>query len=267
MKRLMTGLFALLLGAASFGCSSSAPMTAAAPTVKAGSMARFIVQERYLYALNKQQLIVYDLENENGDQPLKVRTVPVDAEVETLFPYGHLLFVGTRQGMLVYELADDPTTPRLIGRASHVVSCDPVVVENDIAYVTLRSGSACRRGQNALLVFDVKDPTNPQQLANRPMTSPNGLGVDGDKLFIADAKDGLLVFDVRDPQNPKLVSEARTVAGYDLIAHAGTLFVSAEDGLYQYHYGRDGDVGPKPVSKIPIGVPKLQVASEPTAAK
>lgn len=266
MKRLMTGLIALLFGAASVGCSaSSAPVMAAAPAVKAGSMARFIVQDRFLYALNKHQLIVYDLEKGDGDLPEKVSTIPVDAEVETLFPYGHLLFVGTRQGMLVYELADDPTAPKLIGQASHVVSCDPVVVENDIAYVTLRSGSACRRGQNALLVFDVKDPTNPQQLVQRPMTSPQGLGVDGNKLFVADAKDGLLIFDVRDPRNPKLVGDAPEVAGYDLIAHAGTLFVSAADGLYQYRYGKKGNIQPKPLSRIPIGAAKLEVAIDPRA--
>ncbi len=263
MKRLVTSLFALVLAASSAGCASSAPAVAVAPTVKAGSMARFVVKDRLLYALNKRQLIVYDLDKNEASAPEKLRTIPVDAEVETLFPYGHLLFVGTRQGMLVYELADDPTTPKLIGQASHVVSCDPVVVENDVAYVTLRSGSACRSGQNALLVFDVKDPTKPQRIALRPMSSPQGLGVDGDVLFVADAKDGLIVFDVRDPRDPKPIGEAREVAGYDLIAHAGTLFISAEDGLYQYRYGQKGDVQPKPLSRIPIGVPALQVASEP----
>ena len=263
MSRLWSGILAIAIGAASVGCAaSSTPVMATAPTVKAGSLTRFIVQEQFLYALNKQQLIVYDLEKGPDAPPEKVRTLPIAAEVETLFPYGHLLFVGTRQGMLVYELADDPTAPKLIGQASHVVSCDPVVVENDIAYVTLRSSSSCRRGQNALLVFDVKDPTRPRELVSRPMTSPHGLGVDGNKLFVADAKDGLLVFDVRDPRDPKLIGEAHDVAGYDVIAHAGTLFVSAEDGLYQYRYGPKGDVAPQPLSRIPIGAPTLQVATE-----
>lgn len=271
MKRLVTGLFALLLSATSLGCaSSSAPAIASAPTVKAGSMARFIVHNGFLYALNKMALVVYDLQKGIGAVPEKVGTIPLAADAETLFPYGHLLFVGTRQGMLVYELGDHPTTPKLIGQASHVVSCDPVVVENDIAYVTLRSGSACNRGANALLVFDVKDPTKPQQIAQRPMTSPHGLGVDGSTLFVADAKEGLLVFDVRDPREPKLIADARDVAGYDVIANAGTLFVSADDGLYQYRYGPEGKVEHEPLSRIPIGAPspeaakpKLQVAADP----
>jgi hypothetical protein len=264
MKRLGAGLLALVLGATSVGCAaSSAPVMAVAPTVKAGSMARFIVHEGLLYALDERQLIVYDLTVSAA--PEKVRAVPVNADAETLFPYGHLLFVGTRQGMLVYELADDPTTPKLIGQAAHVVSCDPVVVENDIAYVTLRSGNGggCRQGINALMVFDVKDPTRPQKLSQQSLKSPHGLGIDGDRLFVADGKDGLLVFDVREPSRPKLIAEAPGVAGYDVIANAGTLFLSADDGLYQYRYGAEGDIEPKPLSKIPIGVPKLQVAGDP----
>lgn len=228
-------------------------------------MARFIVHEGFLYALNQSELLVYDLQEGVGGLPEKVGKIPVQADAETLFPYGHLLFVGTRQGMLVYDLAGSPARPMLLGQASHVVSCDPVVVENDVAYVTLRSGSTCRRGTNALLVFNVEDPTQPQQLAQHPLTSPHGLGVDGSTLFVVDAKDGLLVFDVRDPREPKLMAKAPGVTGYDVIAHAGTLFVSADDGLYQYRYGPEGTVGPEPVSRIPIGAPALKVATEPGA--
>jgi len=266
MKRLLTGLLALVLGATSVGCASSAPpAAAAAPTVKAGSMARFIVHDGYLYALNKTELVVYDLETSSLMLPTQVGRLPVQADAETLFPYGRLLFVGTRQGMLVYELGDHPEKPTLIGRAEHVVSCDPVVVENDVAYVTLRSAGSCRRGQNALLVFDVKDPTRPQQLAEKPLTNPHGLGVDGNMLFIADAKDGVLVFDVREPREPKLLARAPGVTGYDVISHAGTLFVSADDGLYQYRYGPEGIIEADPISKIPIGAPTLQVAADPGA--
>lgn len=263
MRRSILGLLALLAVGASAGCASApAPSVAAAPTVKAGSMARFIVHEGVLYALNRRELFVYEL---RGGSPQKVNSVSLNVDAETLFPYGHLLFVGTRQGMLVFELADAPTWPRLLGQAAHVVSCDPVVVERDVAYVTLRSGSACRGGTNALLVFDVKDPTQPQKLTHQPLSSPHGLGVDGDTLFVADAKDGLLVFDVRDPRAPKLLSKAPELTGYDVIAHAGTLFVSADDGLYQVRYGPDGALAPEPLSRIPIGTPKLQVAVDPAA--
>ena len=118
---------------------------------------------------------------------------------------------------------------------------------------------------NALLIYDVKDPTQPQKLLERTMSSPNGLGVDGSMLFVADKRDGLLVFDVRDPRDPKVVNQLGNVAGYDVIANAGTLFISADDGLYQYKYGPEG-VDPEALSKIPIGAStKLTVAEDPGA--
>ncbi len=249
-SRISSWLTISLLGAAlCLGCAAaSAPM--AAPTVKAGSMARFIVHQGFLYALDHSTLLVY--EAIPAALPQRVAELSVPAEAETLFPYGELLFVGTRQGMLVYSL-QDPKQPELIGQARHIYSCDPVVVENDIAYVTLRAGSLCRRGVNALLVFDVSDPTKPQELKRYPMASPRGLGVDGNILFVADAKDGLLVLDVREPTDPRLLGKVPDVTGYDVIAHAGILYVSADDGLYQYEYGPEGISRRLPLSRIPIG--------------
>jgi hypothetical protein len=129
-----------------------------------------------------------------------------------------------------------------------------VVVQNGLAYVTLRT-SGCRQGVNALLVFDVEDPTHPTELANHPLASPHGLDIDGSTLFVADKKDGLLVFDTRNPRKPLLIAKVPGIAGYDVIARAGILFVSADDGLYQYRYGPESIAGEKPLSRIPIVSP------------
>jgi hypothetical protein len=190
-----------------------------------------------------------------GRSPEHLRTVEVHWEGETLYPYGKTLFVGTRQGMMVFDLAD-PSAPELIGKALHVLSCDPVVVENDVAYVTLRS-AGCRQGVNALLVFDVKDPTNPKELARHSLASPHGLDIDGTTLFVADKTEGLLVLDMRDPLQPLLLAKVPNIAGYDVIARAGILFVSADDGVYQYRYGLESIEGQTPLSRIPIGERRL----------
>jgi hypothetical protein len=47
--------------------------------------------------------------------------------------------------MLVYDVRT-PQRRLLLGKAEHVYSCDPVVVDSDIAYVTLRAGGDCPRG-------------------------------------------------------------------------------------------------------------------------
>jgi LVIVD repeat len=261
---MITRSFATLLAAAlaaslCVGCSAgSAPMMAS-PTVKAGSMARFIARDGYLYALDPSVLKVYRLDADGLPQHLHDEKLSVLAE--TLFPYGELLFIGARDGMVVYDLAD-PASPSLMGTARHLYSCDPVVVQNDVAYVTLRSGAKCRGGKNALLIFDVADPTAPREVNNLPLSSPHGLGVDGNTLFVADAVDGLLVFDLRDPQNPRPIGRAPDVKGYDVIAHAGVLIVSADDGIVQYAYGPEGITQREPLSIIPVGTGAL---AEPSA--
>ena len=246
-----------LVAALGVGCAPARSGAVVSPTAstspgKAGSMARFIAHRDHLYALDGSRLIVYD--TAFFGLPREVHRIHVPAAAETLFPYGELLFVGTRQGMLVYSVVT-PAEPELIGRADHVYSCDPVVVEDDVAYVTLRSGAGCRQGVSMLLVYDVRSPTEPRQISGLPLASPHGLGVDGDVLFVADAVHGLLVLDVREPHDPKPLAMLPEVVGYDLIADDGLLFVSAEDGLYQYAYDQEGLTG-LPVSRIPIGESK-----------
>jgi hypothetical protein len=236
----------VLVGLLQLGCKASMSPTA---TAKAGSMARFIVHGEHLYALDGTQLRVYATQD---GSPRLVHASSVRADAETLFPHGDYLFVGTQQGMLIYGL-EDPEHPRFLGEARHVVSCDPVVVEHEVAYVTLRSGSTCRGGENALLVFDVADPRHPRQIARRDLGNPHGLGIDGGLLFVADKTRGILMFDVRDPTHPRLLGVRPGVAGYDVIADSGILYVSADEGLYQYTYDGTPDALPVPLSLIPIG--------------
>ena len=44
--------------------------------------------------------------------------------------------------MEIYDLTEEQN-PVCLSDFNHVRSCDPVVVQGDIAYVTLRSGSFC----------------------------------------------------------------------------------------------------------------------------
>jgi hypothetical protein len=257
--RLALWLVVVLIGALVPGCKAAPHTTAPSSSGKAGSLARFIVHGDHLYALDGSRLHIYATVSDGVPGLTQLHTMFVQSNPETLFPYGELLFVGTRQGMLVYSL-EDPVHPLFIGEARHVYSCDPVVVEDDIAYVTTSSGSACPGGENGLRVFDVTMPARPRELARRPLSRPRGLGVDGDLLFVADADGGLLVLDVSDPYDPVPLSRLPDIAGYDVIADAGILFVVAEDGVYQYLYGPQGVE--RPLSRIPIEQPAAEASGE-----
>lgn len=56
--------------------------------------------------------------------------------------------------------ASDPGNLRKQGEVSHVQSCDPVVVQGDLAYVTLRG--ECFGESNRLEVINVSNPNTPE---------------------------------------------------------------------------------------------------------
>ena len=58
--------------------------------------------------------------------------------VETIFPFKDKLFIGSQNGMFVYNI-NNADNPSLVGQFSHVQSCDPVIADDDYAYVTLRT--------------------------------------------------------------------------------------------------------------------------------
>lgn len=198
-----------------------------------GSMSRFGLYDKYLYVVMNSQMTIFNLE---GDRPVKVReSFHVSSNVETIFPYKEYLFLGTPTGMAIYSVAN-PEEPGYISTVWHIFGCDPVVVENDLAYVTIHSDNWCGQNVNQLMIIDVSDVYSPNHLVTYSMKKPKGLGIDNGTLFVCD--DGLQVFKVGDPQQlmaNRLVHYSG-MEGYDCIPYNNVLMMIAEDGLYQYDY-------------------------------
>lgn len=238
---------ALALGIS--GCSKRAQSKGAG---QGGSLARFAIEGEVLYALGGDRLSAFSLAN--PELPMEVSRTRVGADAETVFLAEQRLYVGARTGLYVYSVAD-PQRPKYLGEQRHVYSCDPVVVQEGVAFVTLRSGQpGCPRGEDELRVYDVSDPTRPRLRRTYPMRSPSGLGVDGRLLFVVDGTAGLKVFDATDPLQLRLREILPDLRGYDVIPNRGVLIVSANHGLYQYDYSN----GPlRLLSQIPIGKKRL----------
>ncbi|GHV23644.1 hypothetical protein FACS189428_7400 [Clostridia bacterium] len=212
-----------------------------------GSMSRFGLYENYLYAVINNQMSVIDL---SGEKPEKaMENMYIGNNVETIFSYKDKLFLGTPSGLVIYSV-ENPLNPVYCSQVSHVYGCDPVVVENDLAYVTVHSGNFCGQNYNELIIIDVSDVMQPIQLASYAMTYPKGLGIDNGILFLCD--DGLKIFKVTDPQT--LVADQLKhyagMDGYDVIPYNNTLMMIADKGLYQYDYSDINHI--KPLSVIPI---------------
>ncbi|WP_291725784.1 LVIVD repeat-containing protein [Bernardetia sp.] len=208
------------------------------PTVGvAGSLARFAISQNHLYTLNGDNLKSYSITNPIS--PQEKNEVELGWGIETLFPYQNNLFIGSQRGMHIYNL-DAPSQPQFVSTYEHITSCDPVVVSETTAYVTLRNGTNCRNGVNELHLIDISDLENPSLINTQPMTNPYGLGVDSKytnkTLFVCDGDAGLKVLNVTNPLELEQIAEDNSINGYDVIAHNDILMMIGKDGLYQYNY-------------------------------
>lgn len=236
--------------------STKAPSSASMALGKGGSMARFALLGQYLYTVDITSLSAFDIQ-----QPLmpvkKSKTeitggIMGGGMIETIFPYRTNLFVGGQRGMYIFD-ASTPESPAMKGRFEHAQKCDPVVVENDLAYITLRAGNTCSPNQeSSLMVLDVKDIMAPKLIKSYPMTSPYGLGIDNGNLFVCEGATGIRFMNADDPAAITQLAQEKGLDAFDVIPHNKILLVTAKDGLYQYDYSNM--LQPKLLSKINITV-------------
>lgn len=201
----------------------------------AGSLARFALVDNHLYALDLGTLKNLDLSAPLN--PQSGEDLYVSWDVETLFPRGNELFVGAQSGMHILDITNR-NAPASLSLYTHVTNCDPVIVDGDLAYVTLRSGTTCEGWDNQLEVIDISNLRSPELLHTYPMTNPHGLSKDGDALFICDGDDGLKVFNAADIAaiDQNLLAHDRNIQAYDVIAFNNIAMLIGDDGLRQYDY-------------------------------
>lgn len=200
-----------------------------------GSLARFIIFSDQLYALNNNNLQMIDIPN--SAKPSAGNKIGLNRVVETLFIESDKLFVGTQSGMLIYDLSD-AANPVYVAEYNHFQSCDPVVVSDGYAYVTMRSGNRCGNFTNLMDVVDLHVINDPQLVKSYSMSDPYGLGIENKTLFVCDGSAGLKIYDVTDPLriDEHLIKTFADINATDAIPTGTSLIVLATDGIYQYDY-------------------------------
>ncbi len=213
----------------------SANMAASQQAGVGGSLSRFTIKGDHLYALDGGDIQVVDLEYATAPRVGKRRYVGWD--IETIFPSGHLLYLGARSGLHIVDVTYEDS-PNPIGHYQHVRSCDPVVVDDTVAYVTLRSGTECEGFTNQLELINVSDPSEPSPMKIYPMFNPGGLGIDEDLLFICDGTQGLKIFDASDLNKigDRMLARYSDVQALDVIPLGDLLIVLTTSGFKQYGY-------------------------------
>lgn len=200
-----------------------------------GSMARFTLMNAHLYAVDETTMRVFDVKN--SADPKFIKPIDLGWGIETIFPFQNKLFIGSTRGMHIYD-ASTPSSPTRMAVYEHMTACDPVVVNEEFAFVTLRSGNFCVNNINQLQVINIEDPYKPYMMKSYPMLNPHGLGLSGDNLYIAEGVHGLKSFKVKDVMtiDKNQMEFLESMKSVDLIPGPKSLIVIGPDGVCQYDY-------------------------------
>lgn len=207
-----------------------------------GSMARFGLNGDMLYTVDSKMMHIFNVAND--DQINQKNKQEAGLDIETMFIHDGHMFLGTMSGMLVYSLAE-PENPVKIHSYSHVRSCDPVVVQDHIAYITLRGGNECGHIVSKLDILSLgQNYKSSTLLYSYNMQEPYGLGIDDEILFVCDGQEGLLIYEASDLATikQKKIAQFPDIDAFDVIPFNDYLFMIGKDGFYQYDYSNLQDI-------------------------
>lgn len=222
--------FADMASFSGLGVKSSSP---GGTSGQAGSMSRFALYSNFLYAVTQNSLHLFDVTTPS--KPTDYLSINFGWGIETIFPYQDKLFIGSNTGMFIFDNSN-PSDPKQLSSFQHGRACDPVVVHENIAYVTIRSGNACAGSQNQLDLVDVSNPTAPQLIKSYQMENPHGLSIDFPTLYLCEGSAGLKVFDASDKYEiaDHQLAHFKNMDAFDVISMGKNLLVIGKDGFYQY---------------------------------
>lgn len=220
---------------------------------QAGSLARFAIAENFLFAIFQDKVKNFDLQNARA--PKLINEVSLGFGIETLFPYKKSLFVGANNGMHILDISN-PTSPKELSNYSHAFACDPVVVNDDFAFVTLRTGTICNGNVNALQVVNIRDLSAPQLVKSYNLKSPHGLALTGEHLYVCEGASGLKSFKITDVTaiDKNIMQNLENLKSFDVIAGPKSLIVLGPEGICQYDYTNKANL--KQLSCISINLKK-----------
>jgi hypothetical protein len=198
------------------------------PASTGSSFATFAVIGDYLYYVDNLALITVNVSQ--PDKPKKLSRTTIGWDIETLYPTEEYLFVGGTRGMYIFDRSD-PASPEPIGELQHFRACDPVVVSNDVAYVTLRGGNQCGANEDLLLCVDISDPSKPVLLGEKSIETPYGLAIEDPLLYVSTGDHGFELFDVTKPVEPSRVKSWSDRPTKDFIWANHILYTLTFEGL------------------------------------
>ncbi|MFK7756437.1 MAG: LVIVD repeat-containing protein [Flavobacteriales bacterium] len=201
-----------------------------------GTINRITAVNDYVYAVAKNKMHVF---SDNGLMA-KANTLNSSDLMETIYPQGEYLYVGGNTAVTIYDNRN-PELPIETSSYAHITSCDPVLPNGSVAYVTLRTGdfSNCPGDVNAMEVLNINNPNNPQRITDFEMNSPYGMCIVGDLLYVGEGESGLAKFDISNVSQPIYLGTDSSIKAYDVMPHPtqnDLILTTGPNGIEQYDY-------------------------------
>lgn len=203
-----------------------------------GSYARFQINNNALYAVESYQLNVFNITNPTSaffDKAIYMNLWFNGGQFETLFQQKEFLFVGATSGMFIVN-AEDEFNPYFVSGFSHATACDPVVVNGNIAYITVRGGSSCGAIVDQVNVIDITTISSPSLLSTYALNQPYGLGIRANTLYVCCGSGGLNVFNATDTSH-LILENSYPDNVRDVIPLPTHLIAVGTNTIIQYNYG------------------------------
>jgi len=218
-----------------------------------GSYTSVVAVEDRLYYVDSDELFTADITN--PDAIAVMDRQKIGENLESLFFTNGLLFIGSGPALYIYEL-DSLGMPSKLSQTTYdnfegeIFPCDPVVADEDYAYVTLSTAAnvqvtpiwfflslvSCTREVevNELRIYDISDLQEPILESTLSLNNPKGLAIQDNTLFVCDGTAGLKVIDVTDRTQPVIIHELDDIDTYDVIALDSLLVVTGPQEIVQY---------------------------------
>jgi hypothetical protein len=192
-----------------------------------GSLSRFITYNNFLYLVNRNNLLTYDISN---PVPVLKKTTEIGFNIETIFEYQGKLFIGSNNAIFIYSLSN-PEQPARVSQFNYFIpGRDPVVAIDSVAYSTTRNFNG--QGGN-LNIVNIKNLDNPVSEGSFFIAEPYGLAVNGNALYVCNGSNGISIFNRSNAYRPVAVMEFTSVneTFYDLIVRGNIMICYVEAGI------------------------------------
>ena len=208
----------------------------------AGSLSQMMVVGSTLYVLSADHgiaegwLTSFDISR--PQRPTVAHVIRLDNGPEALQRHDSLLLIAGRDALVTASVAI-ANAPRLLGEYRQVcpVNFDPVVVQGSVAYRTIIVDQPRSMCSSRMEIIELSQPHQPMVRSQIPLQRPRGMAVLGERLFLADEREGVHFFDITDGVNPRLVATWAQRGVMDLVISGFDLYALSPDRVVTRYLG------------------------------